>query len=46
MLRQLEAIFEDGVLRPLEPLSLAEKQHVRLTISDVPAGRRFLGLEG
>jgi predicted DNA-binding antitoxin AbrB/MazE fold protein len=30
-----EAIFEDGVLRPLEPLSLQDKQHVLLTITDV-----------
>ena len=37
MLRQLEAVFEGGVLRPLEPLSLVEKQYVLLTVSDVPA---------
>jgi predicted DNA-binding antitoxin AbrB/MazE fold protein len=37
MVRQLEAIFEQGVLRPLEPLSLPEKQHVLLTITDVTA---------
>ncbi len=37
MLRHLEAVFEDGVLRPLEPLSLDENQHVLLTVSDVPA---------
>jgi len=36
-MRQLEAVFERGVLRPLEPLSLLEKQHVLLTITDVPA---------
>jgi len=36
MVRQLEAVFEKGVLRPLEPLSLAEKQHVLVTITDVP----------
>jgi len=30
-----EAIFEDGLLRPLEPLSLRDKQHVLLTITDV-----------
>jgi predicted DNA-binding antitoxin AbrB/MazE fold protein len=30
-----EAIFEDGLLRPLEPLSLQDKQHVLLTITDV-----------
>ena len=34
MIRIVEAIYEHGVLRPLEPLSLAESQHVKLTISD------------
>jgi predicted DNA-binding antitoxin AbrB/MazE fold protein len=34
MVRQVEAIFENGVLRSLEPLALAEKQHVRVTITD------------
>ncbi len=33
---QLEAVFEGGVLRPLQQLNLAEKQHVLLTISDLP----------
>jgi hypothetical protein len=32
-----EAIFEDGILRPLGPLSLQDKQHVLLTITDVSA---------
>lgn len=32
MATQLDAVFEDGVLRPLAPLSLAEHQRVRLTI--------------
>ena len=36
-MRQMEAVFEQGVLRPLEPLSLREKQHVLVTITDVPA---------
>ncbi len=36
MIQHLEAVFEDGVLRPLAPLSLPEKQHVMLTITDVP----------
>jgi predicted DNA-binding antitoxin AbrB/MazE fold protein len=36
MVRQLEAVFEEGVLRPVEPLSLPEKQHVFITITDVP----------
>lgn len=33
MATQIEAVFEDGVLRPLEPLSLADRQRVTLTIS-------------
>ena len=37
MMRQMEAVFEQGVLRPLEPLSLREKQRVLVTITDVPA---------
>jgi predicted DNA-binding antitoxin AbrB/MazE fold protein len=32
-----EAIFEDGLLRPLDPLSLQDKQHVLLTITEVSA---------
>ena len=36
MARQLEAIFERGVLRPLEPLTLPENQRVRLTIDEKP----------
>lgn len=39
MFRDVEAIYEHGVLRPLEPLSLIESQHVRLTISDLPGFR-------
>ncbi len=39
MIQHAEAIFEDGLLRPLERLSLKDKQHVLLTITDasVPA---------
>jgi predicted DNA-binding antitoxin AbrB/MazE fold protein len=36
VIQHLEAVFEDGVLRPLGPLSLPEKQHVMLTITEVP----------
>ena len=36
MVRQVEAIFECGVLRPLEPLSLSESQRVRLTLDGRP----------
>lgn len=34
MAKQLEAIYEQGVLRPLEPLTLAEHQRVRLTLEE------------
>ena len=36
MNQEVEAVYEDGVLRPLEPLSLVERQRVHLTISDTP----------
>ena len=34
MIQQVEAVFEQGVLRPLEPLTLKESQRVKVTISD------------
>jgi predicted DNA-binding antitoxin AbrB/MazE fold protein len=37
MARQLEAVCEQGILRPLEPLALAENQRVRLTLEETPA---------
>jgi predicted DNA-binding antitoxin AbrB/MazE fold protein len=39
MTKQVEAIYENGVLRPLEPLPLAERERVTVTIgigSDQP----------
>jgi Uncharacterized protein conserved in archaea len=33
MLNDFEAVFENGVLRPLESLPLAEREHVRVTVS-------------
>jgi predicted DNA-binding antitoxin AbrB/MazE fold protein len=35
MSRQLEAVYENGVLRPLEPLGLADQQHVLVTVSEI-----------
>jgi len=36
--QQIHAIYEDGVLKPLEPLNLVEHQHVRVSVSaDSPA---------
>jgi predicted DNA-binding antitoxin AbrB/MazE fold protein len=32
----LEAVYENGILRPLEPLGLADHQHVFLTVNEVP----------
>jgi predicted DNA-binding antitoxin AbrB/MazE fold protein len=34
MNRQVDAIYENGVLRPLEPLDLEEQQRVRITVSN------------
>jgi len=34
MIRTLAAVYENGVLRPLEPVDLKESQRVALTISD------------
>jgi predicted DNA-binding antitoxin AbrB/MazE fold protein len=39
MVRQLDAVYEHGVLRPLEPLALPEHQRVRLTIEDSGAAQ-------
>ena len=36
MRMMFEAVYEDGLLRPLENLRLAEQQHVLLTISTGP----------
>ena len=45
MIQQVDAVYEHGVFRPLEPLSLAESQRVTLTISDPDAGRSRRDLE-
>lgn len=34
MTRRVEAVYEQGVLRPLEPLALPEGQHVTVTIDE------------
>jgi predicted DNA-binding antitoxin AbrB/MazE fold protein len=34
MSKQIEAIYENGVLRPLEPLKLDEHQRVTVTIAE------------
>ena len=37
MTTQLQAVYENGVLRPLQPLPLAERQCVTITINDETA---------
>jgi predicted DNA-binding antitoxin AbrB/MazE fold protein len=38
MTRSLQAIYEQGVLRPLEPLPFREQQEVTVTVSDEADG--------
>jgi predicted DNA-binding antitoxin AbrB/MazE fold protein len=38
MTRSLQAVYEHGVLRPLEPLPLKEQQQVSVTVSDLEEG--------
>jgi predicted DNA-binding antitoxin AbrB/MazE fold protein len=35
MVRMLEAVYERGILRPVEPLRLDEHQHVSVIILDI-----------
>jgi predicted DNA-binding antitoxin AbrB/MazE fold protein len=44
VIQHAEAIFENGLLRPLEPLSLRDRQHVLLTITDASALAANAGL--
>ncbi|HWE00728.1 MAG TPA: antitoxin family protein [Bryobacteraceae bacterium] len=37
MEKTFEAVYENGVLRPLETLGIPNLQHVLVTISDIPA---------
>jgi predicted DNA-binding antitoxin AbrB/MazE fold protein len=39
MVQQVEAVYENGVLRPLEPLNLPDSQRVRITVATPDAGR-------
>lgn len=38
MTRSLQAVYEKGVLRPLEPLPLKEQQQVTVTVTDQQEG--------
>jgi predicted DNA-binding antitoxin AbrB/MazE fold protein len=39
MRQNLQAIYENGVLRPLEPLGLQEHQQVAIVVSELPIAR-------
>lgn len=45
MQHKVEAVYENGVFRPLEPVSLKDAEHVTLTISDPAAGRSCRDLD-
>ena len=40
MSQQIDAIYEDGVLRPLEPVNLREHERVRLSIEQAAGAQR------
>jgi predicted DNA-binding antitoxin AbrB/MazE fold protein len=45
MEKTVQAVYEDGVLRPLEPIPLEDRQEVTVTISDqgnIPRGHPLL----
>jgi predicted DNA-binding antitoxin AbrB/MazE fold protein len=37
MSKVIEAVYENGVFRPLKPVLLPEGEHVHVTVSDLPA---------
>jgi predicted DNA-binding antitoxin AbrB/MazE fold protein len=39
MVQQVEAVYENGLLRPLEPLDLTDSQRVRITVTTRESGR-------
>ncbi len=45
MVQQVEAVYENGVLRPLQPLHLKEAEKVLVSISPGPADLRSATLD-
>ena len=45
MMQQVEAVYENGVLRPLEPVELSESQRVTLTIVGPEPGHELLDVQ-
>ena len=40
MSKMIEAVYENGVFRPLEPVTLPEGEHVQVTMPDLNAVRQ------
>lgn len=45
MIQQVEAVYENGVLRPLAPVTLNESQRVRITIDGPDSGLDLIDTE-
>ena len=45
MVQQVEAVYENGLLRPLEPLDLLDSQRVRITVTTPEPGRSKRDME-
>jgi predicted DNA-binding antitoxin AbrB/MazE fold protein len=45
MTKSLQAIYENGVLRPLEPLDLSEQQRVTVILTDEAPSEPWLDTE-
>jgi len=45
MKQQIQAIFENGVFRPLEPLRLPESQRVQLVVEQIGNSRPDEGIQ-
>ena len=45
MTKNLQSVYENGVLRPLEPLALREQQLVHVTVTDEAAPEPWLDAE-
>ena len=45
MIQQVEAVYENGILRPLAPITLNQSQRVRITIDGLDSSQDLLDTE-
>ena len=45
MIQQVEAVYENGILRPLAPITLNQSQRVRITIDGLDSNQDLLVTE-